>query len=580
MALAVGPASGSVAANKAAGSMRKAMTPEPVGTNRPGKNWIEKSPLGHLPPYVQHVANELIKKGRSRSKAIEMAIGIVRNWSHGHTGSRGGSKPGRVQASTAAAAQYAMRQWGAMRKWAAGRRATKSTILITPLEDGDLIEYLDTLEDADMADLYALMQEHGPMEVIAPDDSAIEEDLVEDTDDDGDPPSTDGVEEPDDGGQVAGPIVMKNAANRVAYAAVLVPGEKDSDGDELTEEQIATKAWDFLENHRYMDEEHTLQDAVAVPVESYTLPQAMTVEFIGSSARAVKTKLPKGSWIMGARVREDKWGDVQSGKLAGLSSMGVRKSDYESAKRAALKSGDDEFAMTLRRVTFKDLGEDFIIPAVSLVGNPAVPKAKWFALKSADSEAPKKDSEAGGTGGIFGNWFGRGKSKEAGEDVSERDSEAEEVLEVEINREELDKQVEARVEAKLVELLGEGATDGSGDDAGDETLTFKNEEELNAHIEAQVAEYLEEIEAGDDDDEDSSQDSGGSREGAQESQVEERVEAAVKSAMEPYKDILEKLTTAKKGSSRIFGGVDQVDGDTETTYKALGRDNFGRKLPA
>ena len=52
--------------------------PEPLG--KPGGPGLFGIKNAQLPPYIQHVRNELIKKGKDESKATQMAIGIVRNW--------------------------------------------------------------------------------------------------------------------------------------------------------------------------------------------------------------------------------------------------------------------------------------------------------------------------------------------------------------------------------------------------------------------------------------------------------------------------------------------------------------------
>lgn len=57
-----------------------------------------------LPAYVQHVAHELVKKGHPRSQAIQMAIGIIKNWARGGNG---------VKPDVVAAAQKALAEWEA-----------------------------------------------------------------------------------------------------------------------------------------------------------------------------------------------------------------------------------------------------------------------------------------------------------------------------------------------------------------------------------------------------------------------------------------------------------------------------------
>jgi hypothetical protein len=90
---------------RAAGSMAKATTPEPIG--KPGGPGLFHIKGLQLPPYIQHVAHEMMKQGHSESEAIERAIGIVRDWAHGHM--PGSTKP--VHPDTQAAATLAMTEW-------------------------------------------------------------------------------------------------------------------------------------------------------------------------------------------------------------------------------------------------------------------------------------------------------------------------------------------------------------------------------------------------------------------------------------------------------------------------------------
>ena len=87
---------------RAVGSMAKASTVEPVGRkplwNKPGM---------HLPPYIQHVANDLIEAGRDESTAIATAIHIVKGWAAGLP--QGGEKT--VHPDTQAAAAKAVAEW-------------------------------------------------------------------------------------------------------------------------------------------------------------------------------------------------------------------------------------------------------------------------------------------------------------------------------------------------------------------------------------------------------------------------------------------------------------------------------------
>lgn len=86
---------------------------------------------------------------------------------------------------------------------------------------------------------------------------------------------------------------------------------------------------------------------------------------------------------MGVRVQDEEvWQAVKEGKLTGFSIMGVPK--------VALKSKE-----AAKRTTLADLEReagDWVVNAVSLVDEPAVPKAKFIAIKSKENreEAVKK----------------------------------------------------------------------------------------------------------------------------------------------------------------------------------------------
>ncbi|MDI6840441.1 MAG: XkdF-like putative serine protease domain-containing protein [bacterium] len=171
--------------------------------------------------------------------------------------------------------------------------------------------------------------------------------------------------------ELTGPIVMKNARKRLAYAAVLVPGEEDSDGETVTKEKIEEAAHEWMQSYRNVDLQHTLNN-VAVPVESYVLPMDMEVNQAG-----VKTLLPAGTWVLASKVLDDAtWSRVENGELTGYSVMGIRRTTLE----AVSKNKD----VALKKTLLRDLGPDWIACAVSIVDEPAVPKAKFFALKAKD----------------------------------------------------------------------------------------------------------------------------------------------------------------------------------------------------
>jgi phage head maturation protease len=70
-----------------------------------------------LPAYIQHVANDLIQSGHPESEAVQMAIGIIKNWAHG-TG-------GHVTPETRAKAAAALAEWERLKAQAKVSKITR-----------------------------------------------------------------------------------------------------------------------------------------------------------------------------------------------------------------------------------------------------------------------------------------------------------------------------------------------------------------------------------------------------------------------------------------------------------------------
>lgn len=173
-------------------------------------------------------------------------------------------------------------------------------------------------------------------------------------------------------GELTGPFVFKDSKRQIGYAAVLVPGEPDSDNESLTADKVEEVAHGWMESYRNIDLQHSLNNLEAHPVESHVLRQAEQVNIDG-----VVTTLPKGTWVLASKFNDEKtWQDIESGKYQGYSVMGVQR---KVVKEAATKS----MAFSFKKTLLEDLGDDWIATHVSVVDEPAVPKAKWFALKSA-----------------------------------------------------------------------------------------------------------------------------------------------------------------------------------------------------
>ncbi len=175
---------------------------------------------------------------------------------------------------------------------------------------------------------------------------------------------------------LAGPIVGKQEERRVVIGPVLVPDEPDTDGDVVSKEQIERVAHLWMQKYQNIDLQHTLNN-VSVPVESYIAPADL--EFPGGT-------IPEGSWVLATRVPDELWSHVEKGELTGFSLMAVEGDDLALAVK-----GEADITAAWKRTTLADLGDDWVVPFVSLVDTPAVPKARWVAVKRA-AEATQEPS--------------------------------------------------------------------------------------------------------------------------------------------------------------------------------------------
>jgi hypothetical protein len=194
--------------------------------------------------------------------------------------------------------------------------------------------------------------------------------------------------------ELTGPIFKADEKQRIVYAAVLVPGEPDHDFDKgekiLSAEEIEQVAHKWLEDYGNIDYMHGLNN-VAKPVESYILPMDMEITIEGK-----KSLLPKGSWILAGKITNDKaWKQVEDGELTGFSIMGIQNNVLKDVIKKITEENQEEsakkqFESALKRVLIRDLGKDWIVPFVSLVDEPCVPKAKFFAVKQKEEQEDKE----------------------------------------------------------------------------------------------------------------------------------------------------------------------------------------------
>lgn len=339
--------------------------------------------------------------------------------------------------------------------------------------------------------------------------------------------------------ELTGPIVMKDNEKKIAYAAVLVPNEPDSDGETVTKEKIEQAAHEWMLNYGNVDLGHTLNN-VAVPVESYITPVDITTE---------KGVLPAGTWILASKVYDDQtWQAVKDGNLTGYSVMGIKRQTLE----AATKSED----VALKKTLLRDLGPDWVAAAVSIVEEPAVPKAKFFALKEAKPEENKPNLYER----IAGMFKGQNASEKAGRSISEENyaklkeafDRLRDILEIAENE---------RTEPQRGSASQEAGKQKEND-GGDEEVT---KEEIQELVQGAVKEAVEplqqEIEA--------LKNQGEGQEG--EGQGEEET-------LESFKQqVVERLEKLEQTSSKSLKGQDgEGSGEEKSAFK--GRDFFGRKV--
>jgi hypothetical protein len=398
------------------------------------------------------------------------------------------------------------------------------------------------------------------------------------------------------GTQVSGPIVSKSATNQIAYAPVLVPGEEDSDGEEVTIEKIEKAAHEWMASYRNVDYQHSLNN-VGAPVESYISTEDREVEQYGETVI-----IPKGSWILGTQLQDAAWKEVQDGNLTGLSVMGVRR----SAEDTAIKNAEN-FEAATKRTLLQELG-DWVPTHVSVVSSPAVNKAKFFAFKSKGQPSEGSDEPEGSIPNSAktveansGDWKEAVKEKMKGwVTMPNSSTKAGRSLST-ANENKLRNAI-----SEIMSVLGISDQEGTADDENRSTNSTegttsdesqKQSEGLTADsIRAIIAEEVQKHSGGteegtqegteghsedenDSGDEEPSDDENNEGEGT-EGDTEGGTEAAEKSAAEKENERLKKML-AQKGINPDSSAIDETEG-VDSSYKStgelLGRDSMGRRI--
>lgn len=89
-------------------------------------NWVDD--VGGLPSYIRRIADNLIKRGFTESRAIATAVNTVKRWARGGPASKGGK--GNVSAATAAKAAAAVAEWEAKKIRAKAAAAGTTTLAL------------------------------------------------------------------------------------------------------------------------------------------------------------------------------------------------------------------------------------------------------------------------------------------------------------------------------------------------------------------------------------------------------------------------------------------------------------------
>lgn len=112
-------------------------------------------------------------------------------------------------------------------------------------------------------------------------------------------------------------MTVVGVEGKEVFGAVLVPGQKDADGDVFDAETIRKMCYDFNTQYGNAGYRHVtlLKDTEATLLESYCLPAEMT---IGDQT------YPEGTWMARMAIKDGKLRkEIKEGKIVGFSVGGV-----------------------------------------------------------------------------------------------------------------------------------------------------------------------------------------------------------------------------------------------------------------
>ncbi|MCD5326138.1 MULTISPECIES: XkdF-like putative serine protease domain-containing protein [Pontibacillus] len=184
---------------------------------------------------------------------------------------------------------------------------------------------------------------------------------------------------------------------RVVTCASMVPGVKDSYGEVVTKEKIEEVAYKFNSRYQMIDQHHNFKKIKDIEVvESYLLKEDEEVTFLVKEDE--KVILPKGTWVLVLRINDDDvWEQILNGYVRGLSISAVGEEDFNNIEeKMAVKSKRSE------DILLSDLSDDWIVPLVSLVKNPAQSLSMFFSIKQEGVSVRDEQEEISDTDNIGG----------------------------------------------------------------------------------------------------------------------------------------------------------------------------------
>jgi hypothetical protein len=108
-------------------------------------------------------------------------------------------------------------------------------------------------------------------------------------------------------------------AQRIAYAAAMIPREPDKEGDVVATPTVEKAAHGFLKQGGGVDTDHSLIDGEGEVVESWVLKQDRGFDLPGGATE----QYDAGTWMVGIEWGKDAWERIQAGDLTGLSIYGM-----------------------------------------------------------------------------------------------------------------------------------------------------------------------------------------------------------------------------------------------------------------